>query len=214
MVVWALLVLAFTGDPFAELQSALHLSEFQIRQLTALRAENARASQSEPALLTEEQRKRLDAISSVLNWPGAMAAAGTGIFSCGQWPGACACFYPIRDDPFGLGLSEDQILRFEKLRKKHVLWLADLQHRRNEIEARIAAVRSADPLAAQALQRDADDLQRQADDVGAPRKAAHEILDEGQRAKLAVFESNLELVNQAIRLGLVAPPPRGEVLCH
>ncbi len=47
-----------------------------------------------------------------------------------------------------------------------------------------------------------------------PHGAARTVLDEAQRAKLAAFEGELQLASEAIALGLIPRPARGEILCH
>jgi hypothetical protein len=47
-----------------------------------------------------------------------------------------------------------------------------------------------------------------------PRDEALAVLDDSQRANLAAFQTALQLARQAIELGLLPDPPKGEILCH
>ena len=65
------------------------------------------------------------------------------------------------------------------------------------------------------LEQSARDLLvgKQAADARPRRDLAVAILDDGQRAKLAEFETALQVLNEAIELGLIPDPPKGELLC-
>jgi hypothetical protein len=65
-------------------------------------------------------------------------------------------------------------------------------------------------------ERQLEELRETARAAGAkpPHDAAQAVLDEAQRAKLASFEGELQLAGEAIELGLIPRPLRGEVLCH
>jgi hypothetical protein len=47
-----------------------------------------------------------------------------------------------------------------------------------------------------------------------PREAVLAILDDDQKAKLAAFETELQVAREAIALGLIPAPVMYEILCH
>ena len=166
MVVLAILLLAFAGEPFADLKADLGLSGPQISQLSA---RPLRTAAFQLSLLNDEQRIRVREIASILNrQEAAMQAVGLGILTCDQWAPTCACYwYPIHEDKIGIGLREAQMFELERARREH-----------------------------------------------ASRDAVLAMLDPEQRAKVEHFVREVLLSNEAIDLGLIPRPSRGEVLCH
>jgi hypothetical protein len=168
------------------------------------------------AVLTEEQRHKLTDAAMVLQQlqNGAMQLVSVGAISCSQWPGMCACFYPIRQDEMKLGLSEAQLTRFEQLRVAHLGPMNELQGRIGVTAARLANTPRNDPASADQLRKELAELQKESEDVSASHAIVLDVLDYMQKIKLAAFEADLRLVNEAMDIGLLTRPGKGEVLCN
>jgi hypothetical protein len=54
------------------------------------------------------------------------------------------------------------------------------------------------------------ELQKQSEDVA----VTLDVLDDTQKIKLAAFEGDLRLLNEAMDIGLLTRPVKGEVLCN
>ncbi len=203
----ALLAFSAWGQSYVELKATLGLTEVQVDRLQSLKAtahpappkpqtpatiyayrrgdflnawqqEEGAALNLALAVLTDTQRDRLSTAASVLEMQsGAMQLVSIGAITCGQWPGTCACFYPIRQDQTKLGLSEAQMARFEQLRVVY-RW------------------------------------PKQSEDLIASHALVLDVLNEEQQTKLAAFEADLRLVNEAMDIGLLARPGKGEPLCN
>lgn len=240
----ALLTLSAIAQSYVELRAKLALTDVQIAQLQRVKASAHPARQPPPpgtpiyayrgrdvikkwqqeeeaarslalAVLTEEQRHKLTDAAAILQLQsGAMQLVSVGAISCSQWPGICACFYPIRQDETKLGLSEAQLERFEQLRMAHLGPMNDLQRRIGATAARLANAPRDDPASADQLRKELAELQKQSDDVSAPHALVLDVLDYMQRVKLAAFEADLRLVNEAMDIGLLTRPGKGEVLCN
>jgi hypothetical protein len=171
---------------FAELKAALGLSDSHMQRVAQMRQAAAAGAgpRSLPniaaAVLTPEQWTRLAHYAEILTHQnGAMQLVSVGAITCDQWPGICACMYPIRRDETGLGLSEDQVHRFEELRI-------------------IPYKSAADP-----------------SEKVARRQRVLAVLDAFQQAKLAAFEADLRVAQEAIDAGLLPNAGKGgEVLCN
>jgi hypothetical protein len=106
-----------------------------------------------------------------------MQLVSVGAISCSQWPGMCACFYPIRQDETKLGLSEAQLAQLEQLRTAY-RW------------------------------------PKQSEEFATSHALVLDVLSDEQRAKLTAFEADLRLVNEAMDIGLLTRPSKGEPLCN
>jgi hypothetical protein len=168
-------------DSSVGLKAILRLTEAQIERLQRVQAhthpwqpEEDAARSLALAILTQDQRNKLAAAASILQFQnGAMQLVSVGAIGRGQWPGTCACFYPIRRDYTNFGLTDAQLARFEQLR--------------------IAYHRPA-----------------KSEDLAASYALVLDVLNEQQRIKLIAFEANLRLVNEAIDIGLLNRPPKGD----
>jgi hypothetical protein len=240
----ALMTFSAMAQSYVELRATLALTDVQIAQLQRVKASAHPARQPPPpgtpiyayrqsgvidkwqeekeaarglalAVLTEEQRHKLADAAMVLQLQnGAMQLVSVGAISCGQWPGICACFYPIRQDETKLGLSEAQLARFEQLRVAHLEPMNDLQRRIGAMAARLGNAPRDDPASVDQLRKELAELQKQSDDVSASHAVVLGVLDYMQRIRLAAFEADLRLVNEAMDIGLLTRPGKGEVLCN
>jgi hypothetical protein len=143
-----------------------------------------------------------------------MQLVSVGAISCSQWPRPCACFYPIRQDETKLGLSEAQLTRFEQLRVALLEPMNELRRRIGATAARLANTPRNDPASAGELRKELAELQKQSEDVAASHTLVLEALSDEQRARLAAFETDLRLVNEALDIGLLTHPGKGEPLCN
>jgi hypothetical protein len=73
---------------------------------------------------------------------------------------------------------------------------------------------SADSPTVVQLGSEENNLQAQIGKTRPPHDLALAVLDEAQKAKLAAFETGLQLAREAIELGLIPKPVMGEILCH
>ena len=232
------------AQSYAELRATLALTDFQIAQLQRVKASAHPARQPPPpgtqiyaggrtdfinnrqqeeeaarglaiAVLTEEQRHRLTDAALVLQLQnGAMQLVSVGAISCSQWPAMCACFYPIRRDDTKLGLSEAQLARFEQLRIARLGPMNELQRRIGATAARLANAPRDEPASADRLRKELAELQKQSEDVADTHALVLDVLDDMQKIKLAAFEADLRLVNEAMDIGLLTRPGKGEPLCN
>ncbi len=166
-------------------------------------------------ILDDSQKTKLAAIAKVLNrFDEASGAIELGLIDAGEWPGATLC-PPPRDYASGLGLSELQVRQFNQLqqaaREPFDVPIAQMEGRRLEL---LNSGFGADSSAVVEVTSDVSKLRRHAADSRPRRDLALAVLDDGQRAKLAAFEMALQLAREAIELGLIPDPPKGEVLCR
>jgi hypothetical protein len=167
-------------------------------------------------VLNDSQRAKLAVIQKVLqNWHLASAAIVLGLISPQQWPGGTLCYYPIPTYSSELGLSGSQVRQFEQLQQaaREPLYAQIKEKENNRLELLNSGVSADSPIVVQLVSEIAR-LRNQVALASPRRDRALAILDDAQKAKLAAFETDLELASQAIELGLIPIPLKGEVLCH
>jgi hypothetical protein len=167
-------------------------------------------------VLDDSQRAKLAAINQVLDrWGAATLVIAFGLIDVQQWPGGARC--PVRGDAYAaeFGLSESQMQQFWQLTRdaQEPLW-AQIREKAAQRMALLDPGLSADSPAVVQLGSDIDKLQAQVVKTGPPRDLALAVLDGAQRAKLAEFETALQLATEAIELRLIPKPAMGEILCH
>jgi hypothetical protein len=226
-----------SGNRYEALIQALGLSDFQVWQLQqgspAAIAINPRTPASAfrrigetnvPAqsgyslrdrVLDDLQRTKLAAIEKVLDrWDTASLAITLGLISAQQWPGGPLCYSPIRAYESGLGLSQSQVLQFERLQQAaEEPRIAQIWERMNRRSEFLNSGGSADSPAVVQLLSEISKLQEQVARTRPERDLTLAVLDDTQRAKFAAFEAALPLAKDAIELGLITPKG-GELLCH
>jgi len=211
------------GNRFTALKLALGLSSAQVSQLQKRRsAGDSRPAQDEIALLILDgsQRDRLTAIKNTLDrWDAAAVTIGFGLIEERQWPGGAACLiYQIRAwaslaYASELDLSPFQIERFAQIQlaADAQLWPQIREKAIQRSELLLSGVSADSPELIQ-LGLDINKLQTQLNTR--PRHdLALGVLDEPQKAKLAVLQAKLQAASEAIELGLIPVPVKGEPLC-
>ncbi len=213
---------------FDALKQALALSDSQLLQLQknrpagrinpGLREEAARL-QSE--ILDDSQKTTLAAVARVLDrWEAASLAIDLGLIREEQWPGSTLCLhYPIEayaSNPYTseIGLIPSQIEQFRQTQRdvNKPLW-AQVREKAMQRSELLASGISADSHSIVELGSDINKLQAQIS--AKPRHdLAMAVLQPIQKAKLAAFENELQLAQEAIELGLIPAPLKGEVLCR
>lgn len=125
------------------------------------------------------------------------------------------CYYPIRADASEFGLSDVQVGRFEqlKLAAREPLETQIAQIEKHRLELLHSGLSAESPAVAQ-LVADMSKLHQQSAETRPPRDLLLAVLDDGQKAKLSAFETALQVASEAIDLGLIPYPLKGEVLCH
>ena len=244
VAIFALLTVNAMAQTYVELRATLALTDVQIARLQRVKASAHPARQPPPpgtpiyasrqtgviekwqpeeeaarslalAVLTEEQRHKLTDAAAVLQLQnGAMQLVSVGAINCSQWPGMCACFYPIRRDDTKLGLSEAQLARLEQLRIARLGPMNELRRRIGATAARLANAPRDEPASADRLRKELAELQKQSEDVADTHALVLDVLDDMQKIKLAAFEADLRLVNEAMDIGLLTRPGKGEPLCN
>jgi hypothetical protein len=167
-------------------------------------------------ILDDSQQTKLAVIEKVLDRSDTASLAITlGLISAQRWPGRSLCYYPIRAYASELGLSESQVWQLERLqqaaREPLYAQITEKENRRLEF---LNSGGSADSPTVVQLISEISKLQKQAAETRPERDLALAVLDDTQKAKLAAFETALQLAREAIELGLTPDPPKGEVLCH
>jgi len=200
-----------SGDHYEALKQALGLSDAQVSRL----------QQRSPAALDDSQKSKLAVIRKTLDrWDAATVTIGLGLIREQQWPGSTQCMiYQIRAyASFAyateLGITPSQIEQFEQIQRAagEPLWAQVREKDRQRSELLHSGVSKDSPAVVQ-LGSDIDRLQAQA--TARPRHdLALAVLNAAQRTKLAAFETALQAASEAIDLGLILAPPKGEFLCH
>ncbi len=136
------------------------------------------------------------------------------------------CYQPIFNylyyfkdvDVLKFGLSDSQVRQLVQLKRaaREPLYaqIKEKEKRRSEL---LSSGISADSPAVVQLVSDISKLWEQVARTSVtrpPRDLALAVLDEAQRAKVAAFETALQLASEAIDLGLIPDTTKGEVLCH
>lgn len=223
---------ASAGD-YTALRQALALSDIQMQQILSARPGVLKANvwgmsgamrmgkpywegaeSSGAGILDESQQARLPEIAKVLQRHNAASGAIVlGLISAQQWPGPSLCFYPVHYYQSEFRLSTSQVGQFMHLeaiaRDSRVAQIREMDARRLQL---LASGLSADSPEVRQLALDVGGLRSQV--ARPPRDQARALLNNEQRAMLADFERALELAKEAIELGLIPDPPKGEVLCH
>ncbi len=167
-------------------------------------------------VLDDAQRAKLAVIQKVLDRLGAATLAiEFGLISEQQWPGSAQC--PVRYDAYAaeFGLSESQMRQLERLTQaaREPLWAQLRAYDMQRSEVLNSGVSADSPTVVQ-LGSEENNLQAQIGKTRPPHDLALAVLDEAQKAKLAAFETGLQLAREAIELGLIPKPVMGEILCH
>jgi hypothetical protein len=176
-------------------------------------------SSPQDRLLYDSQRSKLAEIAKVLDRSDAAdLTIGLGLINQRRWPGDTLCFpgairvyasYPYAAE---LGLTPSQVTRFEEIQRdaSAPLW-AQVREKVMQREELLHSGATADAPAVAQLGSDMNKLQAQIN--ARPRQdLARAVLDGTQRAKLAAFETVLQLAHEAIELGLIRPRV-GDPLC-
>jgi len=226
-----------SGDRYEPLTRALGLSDSQMSQLqrrspaaititqptttaqrTITRTDLLKqaADSLRDRILDHSQQAKLALIENVLDrYDAASQAIVLGLISAQQWPGGSLCYYPIRTYASEFCLSDSQVRQFEQLQQaaREPLYAQIMQKENHRLELLNSGI-SADSLIVVQLVSDISNLRKQAADTRPRRDLALAMLDDGQKAKLAEFEIALQLASEAIELGLILDPPKGEILCY
>jgi len=166
-------------------------------------------------LLDETQRAKLTAIEKVLDRREmASQAISLGLMKASEWLGTALCHSRIEAARSELDLTEAQVAEFEAIEQaarqpvEQEIW-----QKMDEHLALLHSGSSEDSPAVVEVMAGIARLQKQFNEIKPPRDLAMAVLDDVQKAKLAEFESTLQLAREAIELRLFYPV-RGEVLCN
>jgi|HubBroStandDraft_1064217.scaffolds.fasta_scaffold05283_7 hypothetical protein len=179
-----------------------------------LQMQNANSLRNQ--VLDDSQQSKLKEIEKVLDrWDAASLAITLGLIAPQRWPGISLCYYPIRSYASELSLSDSQILQLERLQQaaRDPLY-AQIAEKETHRVALLNSGSSADSAAVVHLISEISELGHQATETRPRRDLALATLDDTQKAKVAAFETALQLASEAIELGLIPVQPKGEVLCH
>lgn len=210
---------------FNALKQALALSDSQLLRLQKHRPAwrfNPRfreeAARLRGQMLDDSQKTTLAAVASVLDrGEAASLAMDLGIIREEQWPGPTLCLHhPIdayASSPYmsEIGLSPSQLEIFQQTQRdaNKPLW-AQVREKAIQRSQLLASGISADSQAIIELGSDINKLQAQ---IEKPRHdLAMAVLHPMQKAKLAAFENKLQLAEEAIELGLIPAPLKGELV--
>jgi hypothetical protein len=179
------------------LKNALALTESQISEIkrasypwrtarTRRYKDRLEGALNNPTLDTSQRAKLAEIVKVLDRWKMVSESIAAGLIDPRQWPGVTLCVFPIRAFPAELALSGSQVSRLEEL----------------ERTAPFRLINTGDlkpfPSPEAARQR---------------RNLALAILNDAQKSKLAAFELDLKIVQEAIALKLIPDPPKGEILC-
>jgi hypothetical protein len=200
-----------SGSRFEALKQALALSDAQMSQLQQ-RSKGLAAT----GMLDDSQRAKLANITKILDrFDAAAVSIAFGLITEKQWPGGPLCVYPFRTYvSTAFDISQSQIEQIEQIMRdaNKPLWvlIRAKAMRRSEL---LNSGASADAPEVVELGLETNELQVRAN-ARPPREAVLAILDDNQKAKLAVFETELQVAREAIALGLIPAPVMYEILCH
>ena len=205
---------------------ALALSDAQILQLEELnRRPSWEVTRLREAVLDDRQRATLASIRKVLYGDVAHLAARLGLIDQKDWErrfGQTCLFGEIRQyiyytkqysgTPLELYLSPAQAEQFEKLERERdtPIW-AQIRAKDIERDALLNSGSTKDSPAVVQLGLATNQLSAHLNDP-LPLGVVMSILDSDQKAKLAGFESELQVAAEAVQLGLIERA--GEILCH
>lgn len=190
------------GDRYQPLRRALGMSDSQDWQLTP------------------EQQYKLADISKVLDrFQISARAVALGLIDVRDWPTGWACWFPARAPVSAFAgefdLSATQTAQLEKaqgdLRQQNLDQLGAMWKRLHELRDSGASDGSPKVLE---LNSEISKLQSQYWEIRPPRDLVLAMLTDTQRAKLAAFQSELELAREALELHLIRLPGLPEILCH
>lgn len=167
-------------------------------------------------VLTPEQAAKLMDSAKVLAKPDlAGLTISLGLLKPNEWPGQTLCPYPVRSNFTELSLTDAQLQGFWQLER--IARASIEQELAQKVSLRQQGVASGvdgAAIALQDLQREIQTLQARLHAVKPPSEQVMAMLDDRQRAEVSTFRTSLSAVSEAITLGLIAQPMRGEVLCH
>ena len=194
--------------------AARRRGDFTANPLTEYSASLRRALQN-PILDAAQQAKLAELVKVLDRSRAASEAIVTGVISAGHWPGQTLCLYPIHVYMSEFDLSDSQVRRFELLqegaREPMYAQIAELEKDRSELLN--SGLRVDSPAVIQ-LTSDISKLHVHLAATRPPRDLALAVLDDAQKARLADFETALDLVREAIEIKLIPTPPKGEILCQ
>lgn len=204
MVVLALMILAFVDDSFSELKSALRLSDVQVNQLVALRERNAKVRPAMPAersgdrVYNYSRRGPDDPIRKWEELAKQKAESERSLLNEEQRArvGEIASVLNQQDaamQAVGLG-----ILTCAQWAPTCGCYWYPIHEDKMNLGLREAQLR---------------ELERVRREHGS-RDAVLAVLDPEQRAKVEAFVHEVMLANEAIEIGVIPRPERGEVLCN
>jgi hypothetical protein len=212
------------ANRYEALQHALGLSDSQMQQLEqrspaarrAVDGSNFRAPNGDThrdRILDDSQEAKLRVIAKVLDdWKAASFSVVLGLMSAQQWPGQSLCYEPIGFYASEFGFSDAQVWKLEQLREaaREPLF-AQIKEASRQLELLNAG--DGNSPAANQLRSELSKLHDRVAEIGPPRDLTLAILDDAQKAKLAVFETAVRLAREAMDLGLIPVVLKGEVLC-
>jgi hypothetical protein len=165
----------------------------------------------ENPILDASQQAKLAGIVKVLDrWRAASEVMAMGLIATGEWPWSTCLPYPLRAFASEFDLSDAQVEQLERLQRaaQEPLWA---QIREKAMASELLDSKSP---AAVRFTADISKLSQQLAAIRPPRDHILAVLNEGQRANIAAFELDLELVREAIEIKLIPDPPKGEDLCQ
>jgi hypothetical protein len=240
MLFRSVLLIAIAGRVFGQqtLKDALGLTEMQIWQLRQAKlavspprtaalgrqpgvptgtnnmeySASVQGALQNPILDASQQAKLREIVNVLDRWRTASEAMAMGLISAAQWPGSSVCLpYPIRTFPTEFDVSDAQLEQWGRLQRaiQEPLW-AQIR------EKAMARSELLDSKSQAGIQLDADlsKLNQQLAETRPPRDLLLAILNNAQKARVAVFEADLKLVREAIELKLIPRPEQGEALCQ
>jgi hypothetical protein len=162
--------------------------------------------------MDDSHKAKLSEIAKTLERSGAASMAiDLGLLRQEQWPGGAdsVChrpYYAYSGRPLEFGMTESQIQQLLEIRRVagFPLW-PQVREKAMQRQALLDSGVSADSPAVVQLGLDSDRLQRQIS-ARPSRDVVMSLLDSAQKAKLAEFEKELELLRQAVELGLIFDP--------
>jgi hypothetical protein len=215
-------------ESFEAVKQALSLTDAQVVELQRNRLRNRQEAVRQhllvvprgqrrivfhfPEGMDDSNKAKLSDIAKTLDRSGAASLAiDLGLLGQEQWPGGAdsVCHRPLQSysgRPLEFGMTESQIHQLLEIRRVagFPLW-PQVREKAMQRQALLDSGVSADSPAVVQLGLDSDRLQKQIS-ARPSRDVVMSLLDSAQKAKLAEFEKELELLRQAVELGLIFDP--------
>ena len=168
--------------------------------------------------LTDAQRIKLTAIETVFEKDEIAAAAiSMNLIDTPQWLRGTLCLYPVSYYAAEFGLSYEQVRQIELLRQPFNALIEYKRKQRAELLSLFPLpATNSDPLPSPeivALDVEIRSLMSTEQGARPPRNLVWNVFNASQKALFDEFATSLEQVNEAIELGLLKSPSRGEPLC-